>query len=426
MQVSNFAEIIRKHRLLFSGSLFTVFSFFNTGISFLITIILARYLQPDSYGQLNLFNTVISLLAIFISLCTPGIIGVNFFQKKRIALNGYVNCVLSITLVVGAVLIILLFCFRDFFEDITGLEELLLLYAILVSIAQVIPTLLLDLWRFEENIKSYGLFSCSSITCNLVLTVLLVGSWHLGWLGRIYAYLLSCLIFFILGTVILYKKGFIKLVVPSVAQYIESLKYGIPLVPHGMSFWFRQGFDRFVIHNVLSDNAVGIYGFAYNFANIIQILGTAFNTAFSVYVYKKLANSNIRSIQQLKRKCRLMAFCVIVLTLCCMFLSGVIIQLLFPRYEESVAYLFPLCIGSMSQCLYLIYTNVIFYYKKTFGLMIITFMSSILHCLLSLFLSKYGLIYTAYISAISNTLIFICTYIYAKRIIYKKFNLSIL
>lgn len=49
--------------------------------------------------------------------------------------------------------------------------------------------------------------------------------------------------------------------------------------------------------------------------------------------------------------------------------------------------------------------------------MYITFTCSLLHSLLSFLLTKYGVIYTAYISLFSNMLIFIGVYGYSRRIL---------
>ena len=35
-----------------NGALFALFSFFNTGINFVIMMVMARFIKPDSYGQL--------------------------------------------------------------------------------------------------------------------------------------------------------------------------------------------------------------------------------------------------------------------------------------------------------------------------------------------------------------------------------------
>ena len=60
------------NKLLLKGALFSLFSFFNQGASFLLLIILANYIAPSDYGTLSLFNTIISFLGFLVSLSTHG------------------------------------------------------------------------------------------------------------------------------------------------------------------------------------------------------------------------------------------------------------------------------------------------------------------------------------------------------------------
>ena len=64
--------------------LFAVFSFFNMGINFVIMMILARYILPDSYGKLSLFITMVSILTIFICLGVNGYKSTQFFKLDKI------------------------------------------------------------------------------------------------------------------------------------------------------------------------------------------------------------------------------------------------------------------------------------------------------------------------------------------------------
>lgn len=75
-----------------NGALFALFSFFNTGINFVIMMVMARFIKPDSYGQLSLFTTMVSLLSIFICLNTNGFIGVNFFSSSKEEDSTIVEC----------------------------------------------------------------------------------------------------------------------------------------------------------------------------------------------------------------------------------------------------------------------------------------------------------------------------------------------
>lgn len=400
-----------------NGALFALFSFFNTGINFVIMMVMARFIKPDSYGQLSLFTTMVSLLSIFICLNTNGFIGVNFFSSSKEKIQRLLNVVVLTTLLAYMVMLTAMCCFTSALEEVSGLTIVYQFYAISFCALNVMNALLLDVWRLEEKVWRYGTFSVLLVICNLILTVLFVGFLRWDWQGRMYAQVITCAGFAVLAFYILTKKNYLRMVFPKKEDFVGAYRFGIPLIPHTTSFWLRQGLDRYVINAFTTQAMVGLFSFAANFANIIQIIGSAFNASYSVNIYKTLATANIDSVKLLRRNCWYLVGVYFVITLLIFLFASLLIPFAFPKYNDCIIYLFPLCGGAMFQCFYLVYVNILFFYKRTKILMYITFTCSLLHCIMSLLLTKYGVIYTAYISLFSNMLIFMGVYGYSKRIL---------
>lgn len=400
-----------------NGALFALFSFFNTGINFVIMMVMARFIKPDSYGQLSLFTTMVSLLSIFICLNTNGFIGVNFFSSSKEKIQRLLNVVVLTTLLAYMVMLTAMCCFTSALEEVSGLTIVYQFYAISFCALNVMNALLLDVWRLEEKVWRYGTFSVLLVICNLILTVLFVGFLRWDWQGRMYAQVITCAGFAVLAFYILTKKNYLRMVFPKKDDFVGAYRFGIPLIPHTTSFWLRQGLDRYVINAFTTQAMVGLFSFAANFANIIQIIGSAFNASYSVNIYKTLATANIDSVKLLRRNCWYLVGVYFVITLLIFLFASLLIPFAFPQYNDCIIYLFPLCGGAMFQCFYLVYVNILFFYKRTKILMYITFTCSLLHCIMSLLLTKYGVIYTAYISLFSNMLIFMGVYGYSKRIL---------
>lgn len=400
-----------------NGALFALFSFFNTGINFVIMMVMARFIKPDSYGQLSLFTTMVSLLSIFICLNTNGFIGVNFFSSSKEKIQRLLNVVVLTTLLTYMVMLTAMCCFTSALEEVSGLTIVYQFYAISFCALNVMNALLLDVWRLEEKVWRYGTFSVLLVICNLILTFLFVGFLRWDWQGRMYAQVITCAGFAVLAFYILTKKNYLRMVFPKKEDFVGAYRFGIPLIPHTTSFWLRQGLDRYVINAFTTQAMVGLFSFAANFANIIQIIGSAFNASYSVNIYKTLATANIDSVKLLRRNCWYLVCVYFVITLLIFLFASLLIPFAFPQYNDCIIYLFPLCGGAMFQCFYLVYVNILFFYKRTKILMYITFTCSLLHCIMSLLLTKYGVIYTAYISLFSNMLIFMGVYGYSKRIL---------
>ena len=226
--------------------------------------------------------------------------------------------------------------------------------------------------------------------------------------------------FFSISIFFLVRKGYLTLSLPATHTYREILSFGIPLIPHNASFWLRQGLDRNFLNTLQNTAAVGLFSFSMNFANIIQILGSAFNATNSVFIYKNLATADENVKRKLQKQTILMIALFttigVVVCICC----SVFIPIIYPKYSGCIFYLVCQCMGSVCQCIYLLFVNFLFYYKKTKALMYITLSISVIHALTSWWLTRYGAEMTALIGLASNFAIMVGVYLYSRKV-YKLF-----
>lgn len=404
-----------------NGAIFTIYSVLNKTINFVLLFVIARYVSPEGYGKIDLFNTSVLLLSYFVSLNTTSVISVNYFSYARDQLKESISSVLILTLIGAVVLCVGITLFGNI-SSIIGLKRVFLYFAVLVSVSNVIYEIILNIWRLEEDIKQYGLYSIGIVFLNFVLSISLIVYFDLGWVGRIYAQLSSFLLIAIISTVALLKRRLVAYRIPSIDTFKDSLNFGLPLIPHCISFWLRQGLDRYLINFFYNSSVLGCYSFALNFSNIIQMIGAAFNATFSVTIYKYLSEGNTNRLQSLKQQSRIIAIAFTALTILVVCICYIFIPIIFPKYSNSLLFIIPLSIGALAQCLYLLYVNYIFYYKKTKILMYITFTTSLVHALLSFLIAKYSLMYLAILNACSNVVIMILVIIYANKLISKNSN----
>lgn len=407
---------ILKNSLLKNGALFAFFSFLNSGINFLLLLVLANFIYPSEYGELNLFNTFVTLLAIFVSLNATGIIAVDFFSTDKKHLCRMLNTVLCLSSVSFCFFSILLLLFSSFFESAIGLSIEYQWLGLLVCYTQVFSVINLDIWRLEEKPISYGLYSVATIVANFALTLVLVICFKQGWLGRLYAQVSVSTLFFFISICFLRYRGYLIKICPTKQSIKAALGFGVPLIPHNASIWVRQGLDRYIINYFYLATQVGLYSFAYNFANIIQIIGLAFNATNSVYIYKNLAKKDegVRTVLRHQTKMMIIFFTVITFLVCIG--TVVFIPIWVPEYAGAIPYLIPLCISALFQCIYYLFVNYIFYFKKTKELMYITFSLSLLHLILSIILTRYSVMYTAYVTMFINFVILLSVFLYSRRI----------
>lgn len=402
------------------GALYTIFAFINNGIGFVLVLILAKYLVPAEYGQLNLFNTFITLFNIIIALSTTSYISVCFFQKSRETLQQVIFVTFAVTS--GMLIIISLFIilFPNLTERIAGIPIIYLWLGLFICYFTVFNNVNLDIWRLEEKPLSYGIYSTSYAITNFVFSFILIVVVKLGWEGRVYAWFSLGVVYFFISLIFLIKRKYLILKKPSLKIFTETLLYALPILPHSASFWLKQGMDRYIINYFHEQAAVGYYSFAMNLAAIIGVIGTAFNSTNSVFIYKNLAIGYETVKNTLRKQNILMTGVFLVISILVALFAWCLISWFLTKYTLSAQYIIPLCIGGFFQCLYLLWVNYLFYYKKTKELMYITLSTAIFQLGLSLWLTRYSIIWTAYISmSVSILIYFMVYYISSKELKYQ-------
>ena len=106
--MNKFINLIKNNKTLKNGGLFSIFSFFNKGISFLLLMILAKYISPAQYGFLSLFNTIVTFLGFTVGLSTAGYLGISYFKNKLAVFKSDLTTIILITTVGSLLLCILI------------------------------------------------------------------------------------------------------------------------------------------------------------------------------------------------------------------------------------------------------------------------------------------------------------------------------
>ena len=407
---------LRHNKTVQNGALFSLYSFLNAGISFVLLIIIAGFISPEGYGKINLFSTTVQIFGYFICLNTGGFIPIVFFRKNSTEFKRTINTVLVITIGVFLFLTLLLLLINGKLEKLIGLDFYFQWLALWICLFSTFSQLNLNIFRIEEKVKEYGFYSVSSAILNFILTILLVVTFKYDWKGRIYANLIVCFFLFAFSVIFLIKNKYITLIKPNKESYKEALGFGVPLIPHDATPWLRQGLDRYIINAFHTTAEVGLFSLSMNFANIINMIGIAFNQTNSVYIYNNLSSDNPAQVKnRLKKQTILLTGLFVVITIGIILASSVFIPIAFPKYIGAIKYIPFLCISGFFKCIYLQFCNYLFYYKKTFGLMCITFSCSVLHAILSFCLTRYSIFYTTVISAATDFLIATAVFLYSRK-----------
>lgn len=396
---------LNRNSTIVKGGLFSTFSFFNKGLNFILLVIIANFLTPTEYGSLSLFTTVTMLFGIIICLSGEGYMNVVYFKKSFEEFQKNLTCICIIPCIVVALTLILL-CVANFISnELFGLKIIEVFYALIVSFFTFYVNLCLDYYRIKEKIITYGIISCSFAFANFVLTLLFIILFNTGWHGRVYSLLSSTTLYVFFALFVFFKNKLFTVSGFSFATFRTILLWGLPLIPHAASIWLRQGCDRYIINSHYTMYEVGIFSFALNLANIMNMIGMAFNSSNSVDIYKSLSNPTEAVLYRLRGYTKKMIGIYAAISICMVLMVSILIPLVLPNYSNSLSYYYFLVPYGFLQCVYYLYCNYLFYYGMNKQIMRITFSTSLIHLLLSYLFTKYSLFFTASIYTATQLII---------------------
>ncbi len=404
-----------------NGGLFAVFSFFNRGISFVLLTILARYIAPAEYGELSLFNTVVTFLGYFVGLSTAGYLSVSFFKESKERFKEDFTAICLITVVVSSIILVLFLLSSNWLSGLLKVSVKFLFLGLLISFANVFVGLNIDYFRVQEKLSWYGILSCSFALLNFVLTLYLVIGKDLNWHGQVYA-LAICNVVFALIALCFFVKNKLFVISKNWAVYKKVIVWGLPIIPHLASGWVKNGLDRYIIEGTHCMADVGLFSFALTLATVIIMIGQAFNQTNSVNLYQTLSSTDSKEnkLRSLRRKEKFLSLFFLVAVVVIIIGGVVFIPLIMPKYTASIPYFAILSIYGFLQCIYFLYCNYLFFFDSTKQLMYITFGSSVIHFLLSFWLTRYSLYITCLIYVVSMLIVVTLVYLQSRKLLKEK------
>lgn len=404
-------NIIRRvcnNKTIRNGGLFSVYSFVQSGVSFILLIILAKFITPSEYGLMSLFNTATMFFSYFVGLNTAGYLSVSYFANKdfkEFKIDFTIIILLTITSTI--LLFIIILPFLSPVSKLINTTPLLLTASLLIATFRIIYQILLNYYRVQEKVVKYGIFSCSNSLLSALLVFILVLYCGQGWYGYVEGQFISLILFAIIALLSFKNWDLYSLKGLTIQRFKNIIFWGVPLIPHLAAIWIRQGMDRYIIEHNHSTIDVGFFSFALNLTNIIIMVGTAFNNTLSVNMFKTLALKLplTEKTKKLNNQSKKIIIVYVMATITIVLGVVIFVPLIMPNYSPSIKYFIILSLYGLCQCFYFQYCNYFFYFKKTRTLMYITFGSSLLHLFLSFLLTPHSLIITCCIYVIIQALI---------------------
>lgn len=393
-------------------------SAFNAGGPFILLPVLTSMLSPEEYGTLAMFSIVLALFGSFTGLSVHGAIFVQYFRLEKRELAGYIYGCMTILFASTTLVLILTLLLRSSISEVLKIPIEWIVLAIVLSAFQFVINIRLSLWQAKEKAWHYGSLQVSRSLVDMSLSLFFILSINLAWQGRILGQASAFILMGVIAYCTLFKDDYIKKSCKNWIYIVDSLKFGIPLIPHAIGGVLVVITDRLIISNILGLAEAGVYMAALQVGMVIAVLVDSVNKVYAPWLMKKLSMPETLEEKKITRYTYLYMVSILLLSTVFGLLSPLISSILLgPRFFAASDMVIYIAVGFAFTGCYYTMVNYIFFKKKTIILAAITFGNALVNVPVTYFFVKNnGIVGGAQAFLLINLSIFLCTWVYANKV----------
>jgi O-antigen/teichoic acid export membrane protein len=361
--------------LMMASATYLLSNVLTAAIPFALLPILTRYLQPSEYGQVAMFQAMLSGLIAVVGLNAHAAADRKFFDNGLSALDlkQFIGSCLQLLFASGLLMLWITYSLREYLTDWLGLGAKWQLWAVFVATGTLVVQLRLGQWQVASRPRPYAALQVLSGTLNVLFALALVVVLPYGAEGRIASQIAATGLVMLLALILLARDGLLALFVWRPAYVREALEFGVPLIPHTFGIFMVASLDRVVITSHLGLATAGIYMVAVQLASALSLVFDAVNKAYVPWLYERLRRNDIGEKRQIVRYTYGWFLAILAGAASVFVISADVIRLLAgDKYQTAADFIGWLALGHAFGGMYLMVTNYIFYSKRTGLLSLVT------------------------------------------------------
>ena len=370
---------------------FTICSFLQQGVSFLVTPIFTRLMSTEEYGIYSVFNSWKSILSVFITLQLAG----GGFAKgllkfpNRDRYQSSLMFLTTISIVVWGSAFILA---GDVFAEVLELPTKYLFAMIITLLFHQSFSLWAGRQRFEYKYKSLVALTLTTTICAPCLSVaaIKIGIYSVD--ARIFSLAVVSAAAYGPIMVMMFVKG--KCVFDK-RIWGYALPFGLAMIPHALANTVLASSDRIMISRMIGDSEAALYNVGYTIAHVIIIFIQSIMGAFTPWMMIRIDKNNFENVAKITNALG-MLFCLISLI---PILAGpeVVAIMGGDKYAKSIWTIPPVAASIYFVFLHCLFSVVQFYYEKKIFILSASCSAAILNVILNyFFIGKFGYLAAAY------------------------------
>lgn len=323
------------------------------GVSFVVSIVLARLLSPDDYG-------LIGIIAIFTAVCSTFIyagFGTALIRKKDATDEDY-NTVFLVNLVTSLFLyVVIYFCsplIADFFkrEELIPLTRVSALGLIIGALAIVQQTILTKRIDFKTQTKITFIASIVSGAVGIVMALIGFGVWALVYQGLVSGIVRTMLLW-------IYNKWIPNLRFSN-KSFQELFGFGWKLMVSGLLDTVWKQLYQVVVGKFYNSATLGQYTRAKGFS---ELFSSNLTSVIQRVTYPVLSNIQDEKERMVVAYRKIIKFTMFISSIAMFALGAVSEPLLYcligPKWHEAATYLPLICISASTYPLHALNLNML-------------------------------------------------------------------
>lgn len=407
------------NKLALNTVIFTIGSFGSKLLSYFLVILYNNYLSPESNSLVDIIRNTGNLLIPIGFLCASEAV-LRFGLDKRFRKDDVFTSALLISFCGLAVLALLSPAFH-FVDALQGHGFILYVFVYTSCFRQVCSQFV----RARNQLKLFALDGILATLSLLIFNIIFMAVLKLGVVGFFISLILSdfCSILFLCYISDLGRC--LKLSKPNFPLIKQMLAYSAPLVPAMITWWIINVSDRFFVVEMVSEEANGIYGYAYKIPALVMMVTGIFQQAWQISAIDEMEKAGsqefYRKVYNIYQSIMFVAAAGIMLI--CLPLTTILAGTSYPEYLEAYVYIPTLTIATIFMCFGTFLSSIYAATKRSVNSMLTSFAAAAANIILNaLLIPKMGVHGAAIATLVSYLLCYILRITDTRRYIYFKVN----
>ncbi len=410
-----------KKALVKETFIYTATDAIGRAMGFLLLPFVSYYMPPDELGVATNYTVLTTIITLLAGQAVVNSLPYFFYEQNKDENKKMVSNLLFICVICCVCLLCLIVFLNNIIYIYMKLDARFQLLASLTVLSGLINSTSLILMRLENKPFNFAKLQLIQILlhCSTVILFVIILKW--GGAGKIYSDVTVPVTMSTIHFAYMYRKGYICFNCDK-KMVKKLLKFGLPLVPHSISFWLKGGMDKIFITSFCGLYNNGLYSMALTITSLYTVVSNAFFSAYTPYLQKTLSFITPKTEESEKCKIVKLTYLLFALFLVLAILStfGGWIILYFivdSKYQASFVYVPWLILGLYIYAIYSFTIQFIYKQKKTIVMGIITFSGSVIHITIAYFFIKnFGVMGAVYSGLISTLLTSIAIAIYSEMV----------